>query len=466
MQERNLEKFFDRLLQENFGDSQALEMQQKEAAERLGLDPEDVNVRKDVLVTSLSREGVLVDLHIGRTRFMRRLSEEDLGLNPENEDHKKFLAEYVRLGDKYLINNTYLRALNNIEGSARRTIEKYGFRTRWGVFVPYRNWEVMKQELDEYQSQYFTIRDDIIANYDVIKEETETVYRQAARESYKFLALDKNAVAPEEFVNKFTEAAMKHFPAPDRIYASFYFELDIGFVPLTSMIEEEKARTELIRQREELIKRELDLEEKKLTEEERVQRAQEYAKLEIIEAQKRTQVMAEHYKQEQIQEIHKETLESYRRGVDSFLADVVGRVRGMIYEACSTVRDNVAKNGAVTAGDSRRLQSLIKKVEALNFTDDAQVNQYLAELRDILETPAQKRDAGEVKAMLDDIAAENRQVLLLLGCEPRSVRGKKADEIDIEIEPIEPLVRKRRLDFPPVEPEPVAAEPLRRRRVI
>jgi hypothetical protein len=456
-------ELLDRLIGENFAGVN-LEEQRLEAAEKLGLDPESVEVRKDVLVTNLSREGVLVDLHIGRTRFTRRLDEADLGLNAEDERYREFLAEYVRLGEKHLLSLDYLRRLDRIESRARAAVEKYGFPTRWGTFVPYQNWGDMKAEVDACREEYFAVRDEILANYDALKLATEAAYREAAVQAYRHLAMDRNAKVPAEFAEMFVRAVMDHFPTPERVRASFYFDLDVGFVPLTSHLQEERARVALLEEKERLVRGRLAEEEMKLSEERRLREARERAELAIAEEEKRARVVAARYEQDRIREIHKEALETYRRGLDGFLADTLGRLRGMVYEACAAVRDHVERAGALGAGDVRRLKTLVERLERLNFTRDAEVEGYLAELRAVLDTPAERRNPEEVKAVLAEIAAQSRQVLALLGCEPRAVRSAAIEVAGVEV-PQAVVARKPR---PQAQQAALAfgEVPVRRRRAV
>ncbi|MGB9804671.1 DUF3150 domain-containing protein [Desulfofundulus sp.] len=414
---KNLDELLDGLASE-FGSREELEAQCAEAAVRLGLDPGDVNVRMDVLVTNMCRDGVLVDLHVGRTRFMRRLDEQDLGLAHEDEEHRKFLQEYVRLGNKFLLNSKYLQILDSLERNGRRTVEKYGFKTRWGIFVPYKNFALMREKIEEIKKEYFAVRDEILDRYDQLKEETRRVYERAALESYRMIKRDRYAVVPEEFTRAFVDGVMALFPDKEHVRDSFYFDLDVGFVPLTSVIEEERVRVEMIRRKEE-----------------------------ILRERARTLIMEEHYKQEQIRAIHREALESYRRGVNEFLQQTVGYIYNLVYEACEAVRLNVEKNGQLHSGDTRRLKTLIEKLNRLNFNNDQAVQRYLDQLREIVE--AEERSPRDVKRSLDAIASETRQTLLLLGCEPRRIRA--AAEVAPLAEEVHRKGREKRAGEPVLE---------------
>lgn len=368
-----------------------IEKQREEVAARLNLDPDDVDVRKDILVTTLSREGVLVEIHIGRTRFICSLDEDDLGLKPEDEEHKKFLQEYVRLGNKYLLNNKYVCRLDTLERQGRRTPEKYGFRTKWGVFVPYQNFPVMREELEKIRGEYFATQYEILERYTELREETRLAYEKAAVETYRTLQKDRYADVPEEFIRTFVNGIMALFPDKATIATTFYFDMEVGFIPLTTMLQEEQYRMDQLQAAEQLA-----LQQEKL---------------------------------DQIRAIHRETLDSYRRGLNDFLQNVIGRVYGMVYEAVEAVRDSLAKRDNLHAGDIKRLRALVEKVNRLNFNNDQKVWKYLQELRDIVENEARNPEA--VMDSLDSITAETRQTLLLLGCEPRKVRTTAKAEAEI-----------------------------------
>ncbi|RJO61785.1 MAG: DUF3150 domain-containing protein [Dehalococcoidia bacterium] len=397
---KNLDEYIDRLISE-FGASEDIREQRAGIAERLGLEQNEIAVRKDVLVTKMAQEGLLAEVHVGRMRFIRQLNEDDLGLNPDNPDHKEFLSRYISLGNKYLIDNAYLITLNTLERRGRRVVEKYGFQTRWGYFVPEKNISEMKTELEKIKAEYLTMRDMILAKYDALKEETRAAYKNAARESYRLINLDRYAVAPEEYVEHFVKNIMSMFPTKEEIKDSFYFILSLSFVPLTSTLLEIGAREKLIREKEK-------------------------AALGAINAEKQTSLMAENYKQEAIKETYREVVETHRRDVDRFLGEVVGRIYSLVYESCSAAKQSMERNGSLSAGDILRLKSLIERVETLNFTNDEEVDNYLNQLKNITETNADRRNVDDVKTVLNDITAEANQTLLMLGCKPRQARSRTA----------------------------------------
>lgn len=446
------EEFLVRL-QEAFGGHDMVEKQKFEVAATLGLEPDDISVRMDVLATTMSRDGVLARVHIGRTRFTLQLSAEDLGLKPDNEEHEKFLDDYIKLGSKYLISASYIRKLDRIETAARRAVEKWGFRTQWGIFVPYTNVRELREEIDALRDEYLSIRDEILARYPVVREETAQAYRAAAVEAWKLL--HGNDTPTPEFVSRVVGAAMSAFPPTQRIEDSFHIDLEIGFVPLTSFIEEERARARLTAEREQMFKRELQSIESERAEAEQV-------RLERL----KTRLMRENYKRERIKELHREALESYKRQVDGFFGDVVGRIYGIVYEAVSTVSANLDANGSLGSGDVKRIKSLVERIGRLNFMNDEQVGAYLDKLRRIADTPAETRAPADVMKTLNDISAQSRQVLTLLGCAPRAVRGLAASDIELPSDNVR--VERRVRDTGGVRQGRLFDEtgPLRRKRVV
>lgn len=405
----NKEDFINRVALE-FGTEDYVNQQRQEAAERLGVTPDDISVKMEILATGLCQEGVLVKTHIGRTRFELKLNEKDLGLKAEEKDHQDFLKKYVDFGSKFLISKEYLNKLSSLDSSARRLVSTYGFETQWGMFVPYLNMKKLKEEFKTIKAEYFSVRDEIVLYYDDIRANTAKAYETAAAQAYKLL--NNTADEPtEDFVRKFIDVAMYSFPTQKKINDSFYMDFEISFVPLTSFVEEEKARVRLVQHREEIYKGELQ-----------TLKFADQAKRESVKAALETQLMKENYKREMIEEIHRDALVSHKKQIEGFVSDVIGSVYGIVYEALTEINNSIEKNGSVGKRDITRITSLIEKLERLNFTNDNEVNEYINQLKNITDTPAVKRE--EVTQVIEEIAAQSRQVLVLLGCEQRSVRGK------------------------------------------
>ncbi|MGQ9512869.1 DUF3150 domain-containing protein [Thermodesulfitimonas sp.] len=278
-----------------------------------------------------------------------------------------------------MINAGHLRELDKLDRAARRVVEKCGFQTAYGWFVPYRNFREMKQEFDVLKAQYFALRDEILERYEELKRDAREAYAAAAREAYRLLQRDFAAEAPEDFVARFVEAASAALPSPERVRDSFYMEMDVAFVPLTSFLAAEEAQRRLIKQREELLERELRLLEQELAAKERLQAEEEALQKQILRERCEAELLKARRERELMEEAHREAIEAFRRQIDEFLGDVVGRVYGIVYEAVLAVRERLARRGELRAADGRRLISVAERAQALNFTDDARVEEPTSE---------------------------------------------------------------------------------------
>jgi len=415
---------FLRRLAEAFGPTEDLETKRAEIAGRIGVEPGEINIVKDVLSTKLSRGGVLLRPHIRRTRFTVQLDPEDLGLRPEDPEHKEFLAHYTALGSKYLLSSEYLHKLDRIDRSMRRLVESNGFKTVYGVFVPYGLFSEVKSEMDELKTDYFAVRDEILSLYDDCRCQTEDAYRKAAGKAYQLLCMDAGATPPAEFVENFVKRVMEHFPTHDRIKGSFEIDLEVSYVPLTTFMQEQEARQRLIAEKESLIEEQLQLEQGELT-----------------------------YRARRFEEVNREAIASYKRQMDEFIADVVGQTYAIIYEAVNAVRQHCAKNGCLGAGDVKRLRAMIAKVRKLNLFESKEIAQYIQDLEGILEADSKSRDRNDVYLVLKGISADTRRVLNLLGCEPRTNRGRSSSFAEVAEIEAEPIVTRRQRRFEEVPAE-------------
>lgn len=367
--------------------------QKNEIAAKLGCDPDDIRVRMDATATKLARKGILVELKIARERFELQLDAEDLGIEAKDE-YRDFLNEYIRLGRRRLIPVSYLRNLDALETKARRLLKESSFNTAWGRFVPYQVYDELRRRLEELKVDYKRLHDRILSDYDSIRTSTYMKYREAAQEVYRTLQKDPYARVPEDFVENFVFRVMNAFPTREEIEASYKFEINLSFVPVTTTMAEMETR------------------------------------------------MANAIMAKAENAVAEEIRQSYTRHVEGFISDLAAQLRSMIFEAVSAAQENVKKHGHLPGPSVSSLRQLVSKVQALNFMEDRVVIEQLAELSGMLDKESEDRDAGETLELLNKIAEENRRVLLSLGHKPRSVRGR----VNLETEQQTPASggRKRR----------------------
>ena len=207
--ERNRDQFIERLNAE-FSGTEDWEAMKANVALQTGAD--DVRVQEDILATKLTQEGYLITPHVGRTRFSVKLQPKDIGLDPDNPDHKEFVENYLLLGSKLLLPTETLRELDRIDRQIRRVIEEeYGIPTCMGSFVPYKNLEPMKQKIEKLKEEYFAIRDTLVENYEAIRANTKNAYRKFAPEAYRLIGKPYYMPTDDE-VEQFVSSTMAYFP--------------------------------------------------------------------------------------------------------------------------------------------------------------------------------------------------------------------------------------------------------------
>src|SRR5512139_645960 len=160
-------------------DATALDREKQELARILGA----ANIRTEApRWLSLMREGVVVKLHVRRWRAKCRLDADDLGLPKEADD---LIGDLLELGDKRLLPLDLARQLEAIESAGRKALERNGYATYWGVFVPATNFAQWQAENETHKRRYFEAREQIVAEYDTILAQLTDAYRGAARAAFR-----------------------------------------------------------------------------------------------------------------------------------------------------------------------------------------------------------------------------------------------------------------------------------------
>ena len=131
---------------------------------------------------ALMREGVVVKLHVRRWRAKSRLDLTDLGLPSETDD---LIGDLLNLGDKRLLPKDLGSRLEAIESAGRKALERNGYSTFWGTFVPATNFEAWKAENDTHKQRYLDARNELRDSYTDIVAQLTDAYRGAARAAFR-----------------------------------------------------------------------------------------------------------------------------------------------------------------------------------------------------------------------------------------------------------------------------------------
>ncbi len=402
-------------------------------AEALGIPPEELKATNPRWL-QLLREGVLVRLHIGRWRAKTSLRWRDLGFEPASREEEKALDELVEPGFKRLLPKEVMKRLAAIETKARANLEKHAFRTYWGYFIPVTAWAEWRTKDREIREEYLAVCQGLVDSWDEMVERVLAQYRVTARAAYQRLRrLNPEAVegvTEEEFADRFVKAVRAHIPDADYFRRSFYYETELEYVPLPSLLAEEQAEAERIEQ-EARIERER-------------REAEHLLEMERIRAEEIAVRTAADERLRMLREMNREVVEQARKRkkqlIDRFLRDVTAQLRSLVYEVCVNVLSTMERNdGRLHPRSVVQLQNLVEQLERLNFTGDREVEEIIKEVKYHLNQPAERRSPAEIEKALRDIAIVARATLIGLGEQPRSAR-----RLGIPDAPPEPLVREIR----------------------
>lgn len=361
-------------------------------AAHLGIDTAEIESWETEWPT-LMKDGVIVDLDIGRKRGWRKLTKDDLGLKDmSDEEYAKFESEFIDLGHKALLPKSVLVQADRLEHQARRNLEKYSSRTNWGRFVSAAVFAAWREKNEEYRRDYFALRDYIYASYDALVEQVRRGYAVAAAKAFSRLQLLAPQIAAQQpfevFLSNFVRGVESQIPGREALSESFRFETRIYFIPLPSQMAEEQRRTASIE----------------------AETREEYRRLEA--RRRMEQEVLETYKQQKVQLI------------EGFLKDVSGQLYGLVYDAAVDVLTSIQKNGGLISRSAVQLRNLVERVQAMNVLGDKDLEAQIEKVRQLLDAeglPAAK--PGDLQDVLKDIGTASRYMLLGIGETPRSGRS-------------------------------------------
>jgi len=382
----------------------------RDIAEILGEDPQNIKMIEPTWIRLLQR-GVIITPHIHRWRGSCALTFDDLGLptqeksrepkaqqfqempemtlkSPEGDKKSapsnKDFQELMNLGNKVLIPLDYIKRANALDGAIRHVLQKYGFETYWGVFIPETAYQQAKKELDVLKANYIQLAGEIYRDWDELTKELVQKYTVQAHQAYKrYVRLKSDTTYTEEmYVERFITRILQTRPSREQVRDSFRIEIGINFIPLPSLLAE-------------------DIEKAKL-----IGIETEQSRLEI--------------------EMRRDVLDNARRQKDEllsgFMKDVVGKLRSTTYEAVTDVLESIRRNGNLHPRSVSQLRNLVDNIQMLNFYGDKEIDDCVNQVQSILAIPTDSRDLGDITARLRDIAIVTRSTLLNLALNPRSAR--------------------------------------------
>lgn len=339
-----------------------------------GKEIEATQYRNDWAI-ALMRQGIIVKLNVTRWSAETSLQIDDLGLKFADADGLHSMRKYFSLGKKKLLPPVVLRELEGVENRARENLKQHSFKTVWGYFVPYTafaSWEIANLQC---QADFMEAARRLGERYDEIVAIVKNDCKPLARDVWLRMYADQGSPT-ESFIEDFISKFIAKIPARVDLIASFKYEATYLIIPMPAMLEEDLFQAKQIEQA-----RELSTLNSTLEKETRQRIATEYRKR----------------KQELI---------------DGFLQATVADMRKSVADLCDSVLKSVTKNATsqdISRMQKERIKTMIKKVNMLNFHNDAEINKLLKELDSEIDKFKGERDKDVVISKLQAIVDAGTQ---------------------------------------------------------
>jgi hypothetical protein len=347
----------------------------------------------------LMQDGALVRVHIaGSNMFWTQLTYEDLGIRIEQGDIRTKFSRWMTLGKKRLLPEAYMQALSHIESRARYTLKERSFRTELGAFVPSTAYVAWRDTTQALRDEYFALRDTILANHATFARQVLGEYEDIASDTYARLhrADPDLPLGRDQFVTMYCQRIAAQIPSPDRIREKFDFQYMLldGLSQVGTPTEQTDEHTEVSPEMIDAARNGIQ------------QRTWQRSVLEQdlrVHAQERVSVMLE-----------------------DFLSSVTGRLRTLTYDAVCDVLTTLQRhsNERLSPRSVVQLNNLLAQIRSLNFYGDADIDQIMTHIGQMVEQTPRERQASlaDIQSVLHAIATTTRATLLDLGEEPRSAR--------------------------------------------
>ncbi|HEU5375559.1 MAG TPA: hypothetical protein VFV38_08985 [Ktedonobacteraceae bacterium] len=405
----------------------------REVAGQIGEETGQITVHRD-LSTLLERmkDGVTIQLSLSRPRFFKKLTEQDLGLQFGGElatssKAMKVIGDYFQLGRRSLLPKTWQERLNNVENSARYCLKRHSLKSHWGAFVPVREYQAWKEENAEIEQEFWQIRVDLLAQYDTIKEEVVNDFQELAEDSWRRILIGSSLADPsnveqevllqllqrlhagdgkEAFIEAYMKTIRKTLPTALELEESFRYNVEIGIIPLPSLLAQDIKQADTVYQeralRDARVQAELDRMER-----ERLEAMREISAKEQLEREKRyLQLQAEQETMRLRQQMERDVVANARaekeRLVREFYASVVEQINRLIRDVTENVLDSIDEHGGIIRGPvSSQLRNLVNQLNRMNFMNDVELTRQMEQIQSIIPTDTERDQARRGLARID-----------------------------------------------------------------
>jgi hypothetical protein len=355
----------------------------------VGIDAATVQTRR-IDWQQLAKKGAIVEIHLGRYRARETLRLEDLGIEAESDRQRTAYARTLSTGHKRLLPPEVEQEAQQIEDKARKWHEAMSFKTIWGRFVPEQAYAKWAQGNVELCDQYLAFGRSVAARRDELVAEMAAEYREIAPRTYNDLVrngavLDKSQ---PEWVEWYVARQVANVPSAETIAASYTYTWETTRLVLPSEAAADQAKAEAIR----------------------------------LEALEKARLAAEDAMRA---DLARTEAERSLEGINRFLADVQEPIQARVYELVTAALAGLASGStaAQMRGKIMALKNLVDEVRTLVFWESPDLTEKIAQLDALLGVEQKKRSKEDLQAVLRDLGAQARLVLLEIDRPPaRSAR--------------------------------------------
>jgi hypothetical protein len=405
----------------------------REVAGQIGEETGQITVHRDLsALLERMKDGVTIQLSLSRPRFFKKLSAQDLGLQFEGEiatssEAMRVIGDYFQLGRRSLLPKAWQDRLSNVENAARYCLKRHSLKSHWGAFVPVREYQAWKEENAELEQEFWKIRDELVAQYESIKEEVLADFQVLAEDSWRRVLIGSTLIDPttteravitqllqrlnagegkEAFIDAYMKAIRLTLPTTVEIEESFRYNVEIGIIPLPSLLAQDIKQADSVYQeralRDARVRAELDRMER-----ERLEAMRELSAKEQLEREKRyLQLQAEQETIRLRQQMERDVLANARaekeRLVREFYASVVEQINVLIRDVTQNVLDSISEhNGIIRGPVSSQLRNLVNQLNRMNFMNDVELTRQIEQIQSIIPTDVERDQARRGLAKID-----------------------------------------------------------------
>jgi HEPN domain-containing protein len=324
-----------------------METRQEELAKELNITPEQLTPIDEHKVLKMMEQGVLVQLHISYWRPYTRLKEADLGIQATNG-----ARGYIQLGKKKLLPPEMIAKIETIELRTRMALREHSLDCFWGRFVPVKAWQSWREHSDKLRKRFYEVRDEIVNTIPESITQLREIYTQMAKDAYKREEYNLNAEASQTYIDAFVSACLNRIPPAEQIGRTFNYNEVYSYIPLPGQL---KAYAQGV------------------------------------------------FEEDMHRQIAQQFFEQKQEMMRVFLNEIGTGLRAMVVKVCQSVRDSIKQHGKLVPQSVTDLKGLLRKLERLNFHEDAQIAKMIEDMSQEVGKPIKERNVDSINAVLGEV---------------------------------------------------------------